>query len=178
MPGSVRALPRLSATPHSSQKNSSKIRRCWRLRAEGVEQPQVGIGRREVGLADGGPAVGILEAAADGLGEFVFFGRQFAEDAVGQDAEHARGELRDGLVDGHDAADVERGFAVFIVAGENFELGVQHGELARVAVELDLAEQREFDALGEHVRQVSAVKPFAHEDGARGIGEAGFEQAQ
>ncbi len=48
----------------------------------------------------------------------------------------------------------------------------------RVAVELDFAEQRHLHAFGEHVGEIAAVEPFAHQDGARGIGEARFEQSQ
>ena len=73
---------------------------------------------------------------------------------------------------------MQRGFAVFIVAREDFELGVQHGQLSRVAVEFDLAEEGHLHAFGEHVGQIAAVKPFARQRGARGIREAHLEQAQ
>ena len=45
-------------------------------------------------------------------------------------------------------------------------------QLAGVAVELDLAEQRDLLPGREHVGEIAAVKPFADQDGARGIGEA------
>jgi hypothetical protein len=97
---------------------------------------------------------------------------------VREDPQKARGELRNAFVDGDDAAHMQRGFAVFIVAREDFELGVQHGQVARVAVEFHLAEERHLHAFGEHVGQIAAVKPLARQRGARGIGEADFEQAQ
>ena len=89
-----------------------------------------------------------------------------------------RGELAGALVDGHEAADVEGGFALVFIAGEDFELGVEHGEFARIGIELHFAEKGHLHAFGEDVGEVAAMKPLADEDGARGIGEAGFEQAQ
>ena len=97
---------------------------------------------------------------------------------MGEGAQHARGELADGLIDGDHSADVQGGVAVIVVAREDFEFRVQHGEFARVAVELDLAEERHLHAFGQHVGEISAVEPLAHQDGARGIREAGFEHAQ
>ncbi len=73
---------------------------------------------------------------------------------------------------------MEGGFALVFIAGEDFELGVEHGEFARIGIELHFAEKGHLHAFGEHIGEVAAMKPLAHEDGARGIGEAGFEQAQ
>ncbi len=73
---------------------------------------------------------------------------------------------------------MQRGLAVFIVAGEDFEFGVKHGQLARKGVELDFAEEGDFEALAQHVGQIAAVEPLARQDGARGIAEADFEEAQ
>ena len=55
---------------------------------------------------------------------------------------------------------------------------MQHGELARVGIELHLAEQRDFHPLGEHVGQVAAVEPFASQRGAGGVREPRFEQPE
>ena len=95
-----------------------------------------------------------------------------------QRAQKFGGQLARAFVDGHDAPHVERGLALVLVAGEDFELGVEHGELARVAVEFHLAEERHLHSLGQHVGEIPAMEPLAHEDGARGIGEAGFEHPQ
>ena len=74
-------------------------------------------------------------------------GGQRFQHAVRQNAQNARGDLARGLVDGHDAAGVQRGFAVVVLPGEDLELRVQHGELAGVGIELDFAEQRHPHAL-------------------------------
>ncbi len=146
--------------------------------AEGVEQAEVGIGRGEVHVADGSGAAGQFEAAAKGLGQEILFGLERLEEAVREGADHAGADLAGGFVDGDDAAGVERGFAVLVVARQDLELGVEHGELAGIAVELHFAEERELHAFGEHIGEIAAVEPLADQDGAGGVGEAGFEQAE
>ena len=147
-------------------------------RAELVQQAQVGLGRREMRLADGRPAIGEFEPPPDLERQVVLQRVQRFEHAVHDGPQHARGHFGDGFVDGDDAAGVQRGLAIVILPRQDFELRVQHGQLARVAVELDLAEQREPHALGQHVGQIAAMEPFAHQDGARGVREARFEQPQ
>ena len=148
MPGSVRALPRFSATPHSSQKNSSKIRRNC-----AGERKALSRRRSESG---GGKCVSRMAVQRSGIlsRRRMCSGRQSSS---GASASSTRCMMvrstrvvsfADGLVDGHDAAHVQRGFAIVVVAGEDFEFGVQHGELAGVGVELHLAEERHLHALG------------------------------
>ena len=89
-----------------------------------------------------------------------------------------RVELAGAFVDGHHAAHMQRGVALVVVSGEDLELGMQHGEFSGWAVELHLAEQGDAHARRELVGQVAAVEPLGHQDGARRIREAGFEQFQ
>ena len=149
-----------------------------RRRTEGVEQAQVGIRRREVRVADGRPAVRQLEWPADVLRQAVFLRRQLRQDAVRECPQHARSQLGDGLIDRHHAADVQRGLRVVILAREDLEFRVQHGELAGKAVEFHLAVERHPHAFGKHIGQVAAVKPLAHQGDAGGIAEPRFEQPQ
>ena len=149
-----------------------------RGRAEGVEQAQIAIRRREVDVAQRGPAVRHLEAVAQELRQRVVHRLDGGEDAVHQGPQNLGGELARAFVDGHDAPHVERGLALVLVAGEDFELRVQHGELAGIAIEFHLAEERHLHPLGQHVGQVAPMEPLAHQGGARGIGEAGFEHPQ
>ena len=67
-------------------------------------------------LADGGPEVRQLQALAQVSGQIVFERRQRFEHAVSEDPQHPRGELLDALIDRNDAAGVERGLALFVVA--------------------------------------------------------------
>ena len=97
---------------------------------------------------------------------------------MGESPQHAGGDLAGGFVDRHDAAGVQRGFAFVVIAGENFELRMKHGELAGIAVEFHFAEERHLHAFGQHIGEIAAVKPLARQDGARGIGERGLEHAQ
>src|SRR5471030_1810246 len=146
--------------------------------AEGVKQAEVAFGRRKVDVANGGPVVGQLQGAAEKLRQVVFDRAERLKDAVGDGAEDAGGEFAGGLIDGDDAAGVQRGLAIVIVARKDFEFGVEHGELAREAVELDLAEEGDLEAIAQHVGEIAAVEPLAEQDGAGGIGEAHFEEAQ
>ena len=100
------------------------------------------------------------------------------KNAMHQRAQNLGGELARAFVDRHHAPHVQRGLALVLVAGENFELGMEHGEFAGIGVELHLAEERHLHPFGQHVRQVAAVEPLAHQDGARGVREAGFEHPQ
>ncbi len=171
----LRAFERDAALePEELFEDQAELRRG----AECVEKAEVGIGGREVRFANGGGAVRQLQAAAKILGQEILLGLERLEDAVRERANHARRELAGGFIDGDEAAGVERGFAVLVVARQGFELGVQHGELARIAVELHLAEEREFHAFGEHIGKVAAVEPFTHQDGPRGVREARFEEAE
>jgi len=74
-------------------------------------------------LPECGPAVGHFEALAQILRELVFERRQRLQYAVREDPQEARGQLRNPLVDGDDAAHMQRGFAVFIVAREDSNSG-------------------------------------------------------
>jgi hypothetical protein len=82
------------------------------------------------------------------------------------------------LVNRHHAAHVQRAFAIFVIARENFELGMQHAEFAGVAVELDLAVERDLHAFSQHVGEISPVEPLAEQRGARRIGKARFEHSE
>ena len=86
--------------------------------------------------------------------------RDLLQRAMNDGAQRARVHLRDGFIHRHHAAHVQRGFGVFIVLGEQFELGMQHGELAGVVVELDFSEKRQAPAGLESFRQILAVKPL------------------
>jgi hypothetical protein len=53
-----------------------------RRRAEGVQQAQVGIGRRKMRVAQRCPAVGQFELAADVLRQAILFGRERFQHAM------------------------------------------------------------------------------------------------
>ena len=129
-------------------------------------------------VAQRGPAVRHLQAVAQELRQRIVHRVDGLQDAVDQRAQNLGGEFARAFVDRHDAPDVQRGLALVLVAGEDFELRVQHGEFAGIAIEFHLAEERHLHAFGQHVGQVAAMEPLAHQDGARGIGEAGFEHPQ
>ncbi len=89
-----------SATPHSSQKNSSKIRRNCAGERKSLSR------RRSV--SGGGKCVSRIAVQRLGiacrrwrmmLGQAVLFRRERFQDAMGDGAQHARGELAGGLVD-------------------------------------------------------------------------------
>ena len=82
MPGCTRALARFSDSPHSSQKNSSKIsRHCAGVRkAFSSRRSAPGGGKME--LADGGPAVRQLELLADGRRQMILERLEGFENAV------------------------------------------------------------------------------------------------
>ena len=79
------------------------------------------------------------------------------------DAQHARVDLADGLIDGHDAAGVERGIAFVVVARKKFGFRMHHLDFAAVVIEFDLAEQRDARADGEAVGEISAVEPLGEQ---------------
>ncbi len=71
-----------------------------------------------------------------------------------------------GLVDGDDSAGVERGVAIFVVAGEHLGFGMHDEEFAAVSVELDFAEESHAGAGSDAVGEPRAVEPFGEEGGA------------
>ena len=71
---------------------------------------------------------------------------------------------------------MQRCVSIVLIAREDFDLGMQHGEIAAVAIELHLAEQR--DPLpGFHApRQMLPVKPFGHQQTAARVAELHLQQ--
>ena len=105
-----------------------------RRRAEGVEQAQVGIRRRKVGVANApssGPASSGARAGIRAAG--LLPDRCASRMRCVRVRRMLVVSLATAFVDGHHAAHVQRGFALVIVARENFELRVEHGELAGVS---------------------------------------------
>ena len=107
----------------------------------------------------------------------IFHLRDLLQDPVDQHPDGAGVDFARRLIDGHDAARVQGGIGLVVVAREVLQFGVHDLHLAPIAVELDLAEQRDTRAGQEPVRQVSSMEPLTEDDGARGVGELRFEQA-
>src|SRR5439155_3077714 len=114
--------------------------------SEAVEQAQVGVGRRKMGLADGGPAVGQLEHFAQMDRQVVLLGREFFQDAVHEHAHRTGVDLGDSLVDWNDTAHVQRSVGAIVVASQELHLGMEHGQLTGVTVVLDFAVESHPDA--------------------------------
>jgi hypothetical protein len=96
------------------------------------------------------------------------FFNSFEEQVVDGSANPARGEAAaaERFVDGGDAADFEEaGLLVVEVVGEDFELRLDHFEVARRAARLDLAVERDHLSGLEFVFEIRAVKPHRFERG-------------
>ena len=123
--GRARALLRFRATPHSSQKNSSKIRR-------NCAGERKALSRRRSDRAAGKWVSRMAVQRSGSLQAFARMRRAGDLRAASSDSRmrcmrvrrSARGDLAGGFVDGHDAAGVEGGFAFVVVTGEDFELGM------------------------------------------------------
>ncbi len=178
MPGCNRALERFSDKPHSSQKNSSKIsRQCAGVRyAFSMRKSESGAGKCRERMAV--QRSRSFSRSRNVAGRWSSSGSTVFEHAMHQRPQRARGYLARPFVNCDDAAGVERGVAVGIVAGENFELGMHDEQVAGVAVEFHFAVQRDAHAGQEPVGQIAAVKPFGEQPLARCILENRFEESE
>ena len=129
-------------------------------------------------LADGRPAIQQPEAIADALRQRILGPCDAVKSAVDQHPEIARRDFRNRFVNRDHPADVQRRVSIVIIRREQLELRVKHGQFARVIVELDLAEQRDFLPRRQQLGEVFAVKPFSFEYRARWVSKGCFEQAE
>ena len=95
---------------------------------------------------------------------------------MNQRPECARRHLARGFVDRYDTPGVQRGVAVGIVAGQNFELGMHHQQVAGVVVELDLSVQRGPHSGQKTIHQISTVEPFREQPLFRCVLENRFKE--
>ena len=127
--------------------------------------------------AEAGPLVGELELVEEVGRQGIRDRSQRIEDVAHDAAEEPRGHFAGRLIDGDDAAGVQ-GIVLVVVGVHNFVVGMEDGELAGVAIELDLAEERDAAAGGEDLIQVAALEPLAHQPALRPVDESGFEKGQ
>ena len=146
--------------------------------AIGVEHAEVGVRGGEVQRADGGPQIRKFQALAQCRRKMILERLNGFEHAMHEGPQRARGYLAGPFVDRDDAAGVERGVAIGIVGGEDFELRMHDQQVAGVAVELHFAVQRHARAGQEAIHQIAAVKPFGEQPLLRRILENGFEQSE
>src|ERR1700730_8346595 len=95
-----------------------------------------------------------------------------------QGAESARGDFAGGFINRHDAAGVQRGVALRIIAGEHLELGMHDKEVPRVIVELKLAVEVDAQTGEKLIDEIPSVKPLGEEPLARCVLEDVLEESE
>ena len=134
--------------------------------AIGVEHAQVAIRGGKVQRADGASSRSGSFRRSRNVGRQMILERlDRFQHAMHQRPKRARGYLARPFVDRYDAAGMQRGVAVGIVAGENFKLRMHDQQVAGVAVEFHFAVKRDARAGQEAIHQIAAVKPFGEQRG-------------
>lgn len=114
----------------------------------------------------------------DRLGQGIAQLGQVVHQTLHDGPQPARAHLAGSLVDGHNAPRVQRGVFPLVVIAQHLEIGVQHRQLALVAVEFHLAEQRHPQPRHQHVLQVLGVEPLAGQAAPPAVFKQHLDQPQ